>query len=470
MTHVVQGQLQVQQSVMTSPTAVLVLEIYQWQTADTAAAQSDLRTSAVSKLNRARSRGVANSPKFDQARSQMPASLARPRVSSSSSSSSGSGSSSSSSGAGKAENLRQSAQLTSEPQSDAESNSGRGRFGGGNKADSGAVLVPLGVARFPLRHIPEDRSGVVAELDGEVVGVRGGGPGGMQEGWPCVVEVQAWDAAQYSAEQLKNTDKGQRPNQSVTNEPQISLALVTSPAYASHMMSIMTEDLLSKQTALEKLQRAVLRAEGSSQLGLWRVHEAEKRNGVLAADLAQLRKLLHEEKSSSKVRSGAASFFLFFAHVKLLPLLLMLSHVSPLLATTLVVVAFFSHVIRPLSIVISCMPSRAFCFLSVPLSHVGKRGMEGLQAGVQLQSWYDDSHHIILLLLPFLACASSNSMTKCLCQLSTALRGLMPKGNVGRYTFDILLQSAQVQSWFSCSFWVFARFAASPVVLLCTCA
>ena len=31
------------------------------------------------------------------------------------------------------------------------------------------------------------------------------------------------------------------------------------------------------------------------------MQEAEKGNGVLAADFAQLRKLLHEEKSSSKV-------------------------------------------------------------------------------------------------------------------------------------------------------------------------
>lgn len=68
-----------------------------------------------------------------------------------------------------------------------------------------------------------------------------------------------------------------------------------------HVVSVLTDDLISKQSALDKLQRAVLRAEGSSQLGQWRVQEAEKRNGVLAADLAQLRKLLHEEKSSSKV-------------------------------------------------------------------------------------------------------------------------------------------------------------------------
>ena len=290
---------------MTSPTAVLVLEIYQWQSPGTAAAKSDLRTSAVSRLNHARSSAMADSSNFSQALSQFPATPARASVSSSRSSSS-----SSSSGVGSAIS-GQSPKLTSMSQSDAESNSSRQDLGGGKKADGGAVLLLLGAARFPLRHIPEDRNGSIAELDGEVVrsraGSRGGGAGGMQEGWPCVVEVQAWDAAQYSAAQLN----GQAPNQYMPDEPRISLDLVTSPAYASHMMSIMTEDLLSKQTALEKLQRAVLRAESSSQLGLWRMHETEKRNAVLAADLAQLRKLLHEEKSSSKVSSGAdASFFL----------------------------------------------------------------------------------------------------------------------------------------------------------------
>ena len=349
MTHVVQAQLQVQHSVMTSPTAVLVLELYQWQASGVAAAQSDLRTSAVSRLNRARSRGMASAFNPNQAFSQVPAPLARASVSSSSSGSrSSSGSSNSSYGGGKAESRGLSPELAVESKSDAELNSSHRGFGGGNKADSGAALVLFGVARLPLRHIPESRSGVMAELDGEVVGNGGGGGGeggggvgggggggvgGVQEGWPCVVEVQAWHAARYSAEQLK----GQTPDQSMTNDSRISLELVTSPGYASHMVSVLTEDLLSKQTALEKLQSAALRAEGSSQLGLWRMHEAEKKNAVLAADLAQLRKLLHEEKSSSKVSSGAnasssclplLSFFLCccyfpmshpFAHLLLYP-------------------------------------------------------------------------------------------------------------------------------------------------------
>ena len=77
--------------------------------------------------------------------------------------------------------------------------------------------------------------------------------------------------------------------------------MLATPAYTSHLVSVLADDLVSKQTALDKLQKAVLRAEGSMQLGLNRAQDAEKRSSGLAADLSQLRKLLHEEKSSSKV-------------------------------------------------------------------------------------------------------------------------------------------------------------------------
>lgn len=69
----------------------------------------------------------------------------------------------------------------------------------------------------------------------------------------------------------------------------------------SYLVSVLTEDLIAKQQALEQLQRAVLKAEGSSQIRQWQVEDMEKSNHALAADLFQLRKLLHEEKSSSKV-------------------------------------------------------------------------------------------------------------------------------------------------------------------------
>lgn len=277
---------------MTSPTAVLVLEVYQWQTLGGTLAQLDLPTSAVVSLSRTENARKANGQKIlpGQTLSQVPKD---PRTSARVSSASSSGSSSGS----RPEIQQQSPQIGSNSQSDAESDSGSEASSRGSNTSSGTKLLPFGVAKFPLRHMPGDRSGAVAELEGVITRFNGVVTGGLQEGAQCVVEVQAWDAAQYSAEQLK----GQDQNQPSPEEPAISLDLITSPAYAAHMNSVLTNDMLSKQSALEKLQRAVLRAEGSSQLGLWRVHEAEKRNGSLAADLAQLRKLLHEEKSSSKV-------------------------------------------------------------------------------------------------------------------------------------------------------------------------
>lgn len=278
---------------MSSPTAVLVLELFQWPQPDSRSAKSDLRTSAVAKLDRVRIKGKPGSPKPSLALSKMATGSGNlPRASADSSSSS-SGSASES-----PDSLRQSSQIGSESESDAESNSGSTDSNSGiPNTKSNTKLIPVGSIRFPLRHLPEDRRGNTFELEGEVVGAKTGAAGVLQEGCHCVIEVQAWDAAQYSAEQLNDHESAQ----STAHDSEVSLHLIQSPAYTGHIVSVLTNDLISKQTALDKLQRTVLKAEGSSQLGLWRVHEAEKRNGVLAADLAQLRKLLHEERSSSKV-------------------------------------------------------------------------------------------------------------------------------------------------------------------------
>ena len=81
----------------------------------------------------------------------------------------------------------------------------------------------------------------------------------------------------------------------------MDLSLLASPGYTAQLVSVLTEDLISKQTALDRLQRAALSAETTSELGSFRLREAEKKRDALAADLAQLRRLLHEERSSSKV-------------------------------------------------------------------------------------------------------------------------------------------------------------------------
>ncbi|KAL0019533.1 hypothetical protein WJX77_007186 [Trebouxia sp. C0004] len=271
------AQLMLQPSLLSSTTAALVLDLYQWP--QDRVAKSDLRSSAVAKLGRARSSGAQaaspNPPELPAKLGLNFATLARTSTSSSNSSSS----------QGRSE--RSSSQIGSV--SDAESGSVTSAA-----PKRGGAIVPLGRAIFPVRHLPEDRDGVMAELEADMVWVQGGSWADSADGCHVAIEVQAWDAAQFSAEQLKDADSA------VSAHTVFDMSLVNSPSYTAHVVSVLTDDLIAKQSALDKLQRAVLRAEGASQLGLWRVQEVEKRNGMLAADLGQLRKLLHEEKSSSK--------------------------------------------------------------------------------------------------------------------------------------------------------------------------
>ena len=189
-----QAQLLVQKSQLSSTTAALVLDLYRWP--QSRVAKSDLRTSAVAKLGRARSRSQADSPDPSAAiansanSGQENGNLDRTSTSSSSSSSRSS--------QGQSGILRTSSQIGSDSQSDADSDSASSLL-----ASGGAALVPLGRAIYPLRHLPEDRSGIMAELEGELIGSSRGSSEGMPRGSQIVVEVQAWDTAQYSAEQLK---------------------------------------------------------------------------------------------------------------------------------------------------------------------------------------------------------------------------------------------------------------------------
>ncbi len=185
----------VQQSQLSSPTAALVLDMYRWPQGRVP--KSDLRNSAVAKLGRARSRGESDSPDPKAAVNSIAKSgqeKARTSLSSSSSSSSNSQGRSPTLGS---DTLRSSSQSGSDSQSDDGSDSVSSLV-----ARRGDALVSLGRVIFPLRHLPEDRSGVMAELEGELVGVPRGVQGGLPEGSQLVVEIQAWDAAQYSAELL----------------------------------------------------------------------------------------------------------------------------------------------------------------------------------------------------------------------------------------------------------------------------
>lgn len=195
-----QAQLMVQPALLSSTTAALVLDLYRWP--QPRVAKSDLRSSAVAKLGRARSRGQADSsdpsptPESSPTPKLQLATLARSSVSSSGSSSSSS--------QGRSETLRSPSQAGSV--SDAELDSVSGAL-----AKRGDALVPLGRAVFPLRHLPEDRSGGVAELDGELVGVQPGVLQGLAEGSQLVVEMQAWDASHYSAERFEQEETPDTP-------------------------------------------------------------------------------------------------------------------------------------------------------------------------------------------------------------------------------------------------------------------
>lgn len=182
-----------QPSLLSSTTAALVLDLYQWP--QDRVAKSDLRSSAVAKLGRARSSGGQaagpNPPKLPARLGPNLATLARTSTSSSNSSTSSS--------QGRSETLRSSSQLGSE--SDAES-----EVVTSAAPKRGNALVPVARAVFPVRHLPEDRDGVVAELEGEMVCVQGGPLADTANGCQVAIEVQAWNAAQISAEQLRDAD------------------------------------------------------------------------------------------------------------------------------------------------------------------------------------------------------------------------------------------------------------------------
>lgn len=187
-----QAQLILQPSLLSSTTAVLVLDLYQWP--QDRVAKSDLRNSAVAKLGRARSSGQSaspNPPKLPGKSGPNLATLARTSTSSANSSTSSS--------QGISETLRSSSQIGSESDTESES------VTSATPKRSGALL-PLGRAIFPVRHLPEDRDGSMAELEGEMVWVQGGSLADSADGCQVAIEVQAWNAAEYSVEQLRDAD------------------------------------------------------------------------------------------------------------------------------------------------------------------------------------------------------------------------------------------------------------------------
>ncbi len=182
-----------QPSLLSSTTAALVLDLY--HRPQDRVAKSDLRNSAAAKLGRARSSGgqIASPNPF-----KLPAKLG-PDLATLARTSTSSSNSSTSSSQGRSETLRSSSQIGSESDAESEAVSS-------TAPERGGALVPLGRAIFPIRHLPEDRDGSLAELEGEMVWVQGGSLADSADGCQVAIEVQAWNAPQYSADQLRDAD------------------------------------------------------------------------------------------------------------------------------------------------------------------------------------------------------------------------------------------------------------------------
>ncbi len=68
-------------------------------------------------------------------------------------------------------------------------------------------------------------------------------------------------------------------------------------------MCLLAADTARKEGVLETLQAGTLRAQAGAQIALWRVRDAEGRTAALSRDVAQLRRLLQDERQVHKVRA-----------------------------------------------------------------------------------------------------------------------------------------------------------------------
>ena len=75
-----------------------------------------------------------------------------------------------------------------------------------------------------------------------------------------------------------------------------------SPAQLHSLMRLLAADTARKQGVLETLQAGTLRDQAGAQIALWRVRDAEGRTAALSRDVAQLRRLLQDERQLHKVR------------------------------------------------------------------------------------------------------------------------------------------------------------------------
>ena len=198
--------------------AVLVLDLYHWKVpsdapSDQTRSRSDLRTSAVAKLGRLRSKAGSEARPLTNPESPSKAQVAKAgrgsRASSSSPSENSSASSSNNSSAGSRASSRGSQrEATAVAAPAAAGDSPKAAEQEGDRDDSmidaatGTVMSFLGRVVFPLRQLSDDRTGRITELEGQLVLAPGTRLDlGAEQDSVVSIEIQAWSAEALAAVQ-----------------------------------------------------------------------------------------------------------------------------------------------------------------------------------------------------------------------------------------------------------------------------
>lgn len=215
----VQAAVQVRNDTFSAAAAALVLDLFHWKVpsdtpSDQTRSRSDLRTSAVAKLGRLRSKAGVDAKPLTNPESPSKAQVAKAgkgsRASSSSPGENSPASSSSNSSAGSRASSRGSqreAAVVAAPAAAAAAGDSpkeaEQKGGGGDSmtdAASGTVMSFLGRVVFPLRQLSDDRTGRIAELEGQLLLAPGTSlESGAEQDSVVSIEVQAWSAEALAA-------------------------------------------------------------------------------------------------------------------------------------------------------------------------------------------------------------------------------------------------------------------------------
>ena len=216
-----QVTLLVPEEPLRSATAILTLDLYEWQTQSGAPQAKSGLQSAVAKLGQRKANSTADSSSTKAGLQDQVAKLSSAagipavkvpgaktgkgsRASSDSSAADSPGSSPSNSVSSSRSSSQGSKREAAEPIKPASADS---RQESKTEADMQAalrpasaqqVLVCVGRVIFPLRQLPPDRSGEIVELEGEFVPQDPEQNSAVEQGVQVAVEVQMWSAAAYA--------------------------------------------------------------------------------------------------------------------------------------------------------------------------------------------------------------------------------------------------------------------------------